>query len=55
MNDNAINNLTSAICALIEAISMVQENEWRKSQGQPVAYREDVFLELIGKHNLTGF
>ena len=55
MNDYTINNLTSAICALIEAMSMCAENELRKSRGEALAYGEQAFLDLIIKHNLTGF
>jgi len=52
---NALNNLTSAICALIEAMGMVAENKWREMKGESLAYGEDAFNELISKHNLHGF
>lgn len=55
MNDNALNNLTSAICALIEAMSMMAENQFREKQGEALAYGEAAFNQLIYKHNLTGF
>jgi hypothetical protein len=55
MNDNTIDNLTSAICALIEALGMNAENDIRKQSNQSIAYAEQSFLDLIRKHNLTGF
>ena len=55
MNDNTLNNLTSAICALIEAIGMMEENKQREHRGEAMAYDEAAFNQLIYKHNLTGF
>jgi len=55
INDQTINNLTSAICALIEAMGMQAENNNREHKGEAIAYTEDNFLQLIYKHNLTGF
>lgn len=55
MNDNDLNNLTSAIAALIEAIGMMEENKWREFKGESLAYGEAAFNQLIYKHNLTGF
>ena len=55
MNDNALNNLTSAICALIEAIGMLEENKNRERKGEALAYGEDAFNQIIYNHNLTGF
>lgn len=55
MNDNALNNLTSAICALIEAMSMEAENKIREHRGEAPAYDEAAFNQLLYKHNLTGF
>ena len=52
---NALNNLTSAICALVEAMGMTAENNQRISHDQSIAYGEDAFNELINKHNLLGF
>ena len=55
MDTNALNNLTSAICALIEAISMMEENKQREHRGEAMAYGEAAFNQLIDKHNLPGF
>ncbi len=55
MDTNALNNLTSAICALIEAISMMEENKQREHRGEAMAYGEAAFNQLIYKHNLPGF
>jgi len=55
MNDKALDNLTSAICALIEAIGMMAENQIREKQGEAFAYGEAAFNQLTYKHNLTGF
>ena len=55
MNDNAVNNLTSAISALIEAMGMQAENKIRELKNEAPAYNEDAFFNLIYKHNLTGF
>jgi hypothetical protein len=55
INNQTIDDLTSAICALIEAMGMRAENEHRLQRGQSQAYGEDAFNALIEKHNLTGF
>lgn len=55
MDTNALNNLTSAICALIEALGMYSENQHRIQHDQSQMYGEDAFNNLIQKHNLTGF
>jgi hypothetical protein len=50
-----IDNLTSAICALIEALGMQAENKQREHRGQSLAYTEESFRNLIHDHNLTGY
>jgi hypothetical protein len=55
MDTNALNNLTSAICALIEAMGMMAENKNREHRDEAPAYDEVAFNQLIYKHNLTGF
>ncbi len=50
-----IDNLTSAICALIEAMGMQAENKQREHCGESMAYDEEAFRSLISNHNLTGF
>ena len=55
VNDNTVNNLTSAIAALIEAMGMMAENQFRISNGGSPAYGEESFNILINKHNITGF
>jgi hypothetical protein len=55
MNNQKIDNLTSAICALIEALGMQAENEARIRKGEALAYQEEAFLQLIYKHHLTGY
>ncbi len=55
MSDQKLDNLTSAICALIEALGMQAENEARIRRGEALAYQEEAFNQLIYKHNLTGY
>jgi len=55
MDTNDLNNLTSAICALIEAMGMMEENKQREHRGEAMAYDEVAFNQLIYRHNLTGF
>jgi hypothetical protein len=50
-----IDNLTSAIVALVEAIGMYAENQHRIQHAQSQAYGEDDFNALINKHNLLGY
>jgi len=54
-NTYALDNLTSAIAALIEAMGMMAENKQREYKGESLAYTEDAFNALLYKHNLTGF
>lgn len=55
VNDSTVSNLTSAICALIEAMGMWAENKQREHRGESIAYTEADFNQLIYRHNLTGF
>jgi hypothetical protein len=55
MLEQKLDNLTSAICALIEALGMEAENKSREHGGWSPAYSEKDFLGLINKHNLTGY
>ena len=55
MLEQNVDNLTSAICSLIEALGMQAENKNREHKGESPAYAEQTFLDLIYKHNLTGF
>lgn len=50
-----IDNLVSAIVALIEAMGMHAENQHRLQHNYSQAYGEDSFQQLIDKHNLKGF
>ena len=52
---NNIDNLTSAIVALMEAMGMMAENKQREHRNESPAYTEDAFNNLIHKHNLTGY
>lgn len=51
----ALNQMTSAVVALIEAKGMEAENNIRKSHGEALAYNEDSFNSVIAKHRLQGF
>ena len=55
INDQTVNNLTSAICALIEAMGMQAANKYREHRNEQIAYTDDDFNSLVQKHNLTGF
>ena len=51
----SLEQMTSAVCALIEAMGMHAENEGRKTRGEAMAYDHDSFLSIINKHYLQGF
>jgi hypothetical protein len=55
MDNKSLDNLTSAIVALIEAMGMHAENQWRIQNGECLAYGEDAFNCIIAKHRLTGY
>jgi len=55
MDTKSLDNLTSAIVALIEAMGMYAENQWRIQKEQSLAYGEDAFISLIAEHKLSGY
>ena len=55
MDTKSLDNLTSAIVALIEAMGMHAENQWRIQNGECLAYGEDAFNCIIARHQLAGY
>ena len=51
----ALDQMTTAIVALIVVKGMEAENEIRKSRGEALAYNEDSFNNVIAIHGLQGF
>lgn len=43
---------SQATCAIIEMTGMVAENQQRLFLGQPIAYNDKAFFELIDKYGL---
>ena len=55
MDNKSLDNLTSAIVALIEAMGMHAENQYRLQNGESCMYSEDAFNDIIAKHRITGY
>jgi hypothetical protein len=55
MDTKSLDNLTSAIVALIEAMGMHAENQHRLQNGNSCIYGEDAFDCIIAKHRLSGY
>lgn len=44
---------SQSACALIEAMGMAAENQYRERRGESVAYREESFLTLIERYGIS--
>ncbi len=51
----ALDQNTSAHCALVEAIAAFAENQGRQSRGEAMAHNEDSIRDIIARHGLQGF
>ena len=44
--------ISQSICALIEAMGMMAENQWREQRGESTAYGDEAFSGLLDRYEL---
>ena len=51
----ALDKNTSAMCAVVEALGAIADNQVRLSRGEAMAYAGDAITDAIARHGLQGF